>query len=115
MNVLVSRYAASCLLILSLAVIAGCSSNTGPSKLPGVEVSGDFVTGTGTVTFYSFEGGFYAIRGDDEVTYDPLNLPDAFKRDGLRVFFQARIRRDLASFHMVGPVVEILKVERTSL
>ena len=66
----------------------------------------------GTVFFSNLEGGFYAIRGDDRVTYDPINLPAAFRRDGLRVVATLRIRRDLAGTHMVGPIVEVVRIDR---
>lgn len=77
-----------------------------------VTVNGDIVSGTGTVRYFDLEGGFYAIRGDDERVYDPINLAAEFRRDPLRIRFRARIRNDLGSFHMVGPVVEILEIER---
>jgi hypothetical protein len=68
---------------------------------------------TGTVRFFSFEGGFWAVRGDDRVTYDPVGgLPTAFREDGLRVYLVARERRDLVSFHMAGPMVDIVSLQR---
>lgn len=73
---------------------------------------GDVVRGTGVVLYYSFEGGFHAIRGDDGVTYDPINLPDSFRHDGVPVRFVARIRNDLLSFHMAGPIVELTEIRR---
>jgi len=73
-------------------------------------VSGDSVRGTGTVQFFRIEGGFFAIRGDDGVTYDPTNLSSAFQRDGLRVRFEAVIRRDLGGIHMVGPIVDVISI-----
>ena len=59
----------------------------------------------------TFEGGFWAIRGDDNVTYDPLGgLPAAFQSEGLRVSIEARRRNDVASLHMAGPIVEIISI-----
>lgn len=66
---------------------------------------------TGTVRFMSVEGGFWAIRGDDGVTYDPVNgVPSAFQREGLRVRVDANRRDDMAGTHMVGPIIEILRI-----
>lgn len=65
---------------------------------------------TGTVRFFSFEGGFYAIRGDDSVTYDPTNLATVFRRDGLHVKARLRVRKDLGNTHMAGPIVDILEL-----
>jgi hypothetical protein len=76
----------------------------------GVVVTGDVVRGSGTVQSMGIEGGFFAIGGDDGVTYDPTNLPSAFQRNGLRVRFEARIRRDLVGVHMVGPIVDVISI-----
>jgi hypothetical protein len=68
---------------------------------------------TGASRYYGFEGGFWAVRGDDGITYDPLGaLPAAFRRDGLRVRLVARVRNDLMSFHQAGPIVEIIDIRR---
>src|SRR2546428_755980 len=66
----------------------------------------------GTVVYFNLEGGFYAIRGDDRVIYDPIFLPAGFRRDGPRVVARLRIRRDMADTHMVGPIVEVLQIYR---
>ena len=95
------------LLALALA-LSGCQILTAPD----VVREGDVVKGTGTVLWYDLEGGFYAIEGDDRETYDPINLPETFKEDGLRVWFEAKIRDDLMSIHMAGPIVEITKITR---
>ena len=73
---------------------------------------GGLVHGTGTIVWLSFEGGFYGIVADDDEHYDPINLPQDFHEDGLRVWFMAKIRDDLASFHMWGRIVEILEIEK---
>ena len=55
--------------------------------------------------------GFWAVRGDDGVTYDQLNLlPPAFQQENLRVQMVIRVRTDAASIHMVGPIVDILQI-----
>jgi hypothetical protein len=68
---------------------------------------GDNFIGTGTVVFLPFEGGFYGIKGDDGKSYDPLNLPAEFRKEGLRVRFEAKEMKDQASFHMWGVIVQI--------
>ena len=76
------------------------------------DVPADAVRVTGVVHFYSLEGGFWAVRADDGVIYDPLNgLPAAFQREGLRVTMVVRVRKDVGGIHMVGPIVEILQIE----
>lgn len=88
-----------------------CSDLTAPA--PGcaaLRIEGGICV-NGTVHYYTIEGGFWAVAGDDHTTYDPLGgLPAAFQREGLRVQLQARIRNDLISFHMVGPIIQIIDI-----
>jgi hypothetical protein len=66
----------------------------------------------GTIQYFNLEGGFWAVRGDDGIIYDPLaGLSPAFQRENLRVTLVARIRTDMGGIHMVGPIVEILSIE----
>jgi hypothetical protein len=64
----------------------------------------------GTVVKNDLEGGFFAIEGVDGKTYEPINLPDAFRKDGMRVKATVRVRRDVRSIHMVGEIVEIVDI-----
>jgi hypothetical protein len=97
-------------LVVALAVAASaCSSPLRPGDRAVVR-DGDIVAGTGTIRYFTIEGGFYAIRGDDDVTYDPIDLPLEVRQDGLRIRFRARLRPDMASIHQVGPVVEVLEI-----
>ena len=67
----------------------------------------------GVVRHFTLEGGFWAVRGDDSTTYDPIDgLPAAYQVDGLRVRLTARVRTDVGSFHMAGPVVDVLDLRR---
>jgi hypothetical protein len=92
-------------IIAALLFAGSCTSPTQP------EVPAGAIRVTGTVTHYTFEGGFWAVRGDDGVTYDPLGgLPSEFQREGLRVVMVAKMRTDLGGIHMVGPIVEILEI-----
>ena len=89
------------LLLLSAAIVQSC-----------VTESTDTFSVTGTVVFLSFEGGFYGIKGDDGRNYDPVNFPEEFRKEGLRIRFEAKARRDQASFHMWGMIVEIIHVQK---
>ena len=60
----------------------------------------------GVVQHLELEGGFYAIRGADSVTYDPRNLPAEFQKDGLSVEADARRRNDVMGIHQVGVIVD---------
>jgi hypothetical protein len=90
-----------------LVLMSACSSPTSP------ELPAGAIRVNGTVHYFTLEGGFWAIRGDDGVTYDPIGgLDPAFQRENLRVTLVAKIRTDIGGIHMVGPLVEVLTIER---
>ena len=64
----------------------------------------------GTVVHKAIEGGFYAIDGDNGKRYDPINLPESFRKDGLRVKVTARRRTDAMSLHMYGSIIEVVNI-----
>ena len=70
----------------------------------------DMIKGTGTIEYLSFEGGFYGIIADDGEHYDPTNLPQPFRQDGMRVQFKLEIVENQASFHMWGTIVEVIRI-----
>jgi len=66
----------------------------------------------GTVRYVTLEGGFWAVRGDDGLTYDPMNgLAPQYQRENLRVTLVAKVRDDIGGVHMVGPIVEVLSIQ----
>jgi hypothetical protein len=67
----------------------------------------------GTVTYLRFEGGFFGIIGDDGKDYDPMDMPQEFKVDGLRVQFTANYT-DLLSYHMWGYIIKLITIEKLS-
>ena len=70
----------------------------------------DTVELRGTIVKKELEGGFFAIESDDGRVYDPINLPEHFKKDGLKVKIKAKLRNDVGSIHMVGEIIEIIDV-----
>lgn len=74
------------------------------------EAHNDRIAISGTIVFRNLEGGFYVIEGDDGRIYAPINLEDSFKRDGLKVNVVANLKPDMGSIHMVGDIVEIVKI-----
>ena len=94
-------------LLMAGALFSGaCGSPTAPQVPPGaIQVSG-------TVRYFTLEGGFWAVRGDDGVTYDPMNgLASEFQRENLRVTLVAKVRTDMGGIHMVGPIVEVISIQ----
>jgi len=101
--------------VVAILAAVGCRVATAPpaSYCNDFTPSSTEMCITGAARYYGFEGGFWAVRGDDGITYDPLGaLPAAFRRDGLRVRLVGRVRNDLMSFHQAGPIVEIIDIRR---
>lgn len=93
-------------LVAATILSAACGSPTAPAIPDGA------IRVEGTVRYFTLEGGFWAVRGDDGVTYDPMNgLPAEYQRENLRVTLIAKIRNDIAGIHMVGPIVEVLSIQ----
>lgn len=70
------------------------------------------IQGTGTITQIGLEGGFFGIVSDDSLHYDPVNLPDEFKQDGLRVKFAVKTLENQMSIHMWGQIVEVISIKK---
>lgn len=113
--------------LLCCILLAACTRSPDPGAASPDRASGDsapaladstaadsVIAISGVIRHFDLEGGFFAIRGDDGVTYDPSNLAGEFRRDGLRVRARARLRPDLGGIHMVGPIVDIIDIERDS-
>ena len=66
----------------------------------------------GTVRRVDLEGGFYGLVDEQGNRFDPVNLPQRFEKDGLRVKFRMTELRDRMSYHMWGKLVRIIEIER---
>jgi len=100
------------LVVLVAVSLAGCgrSSEEWVVPTPAAEAGGTELHIVGTVRRVELEGGFFAIQGEDGVTYDPTNLPSQFQKDGLSVEADARRRDDRAGIHMTGPIVDLVRI-----
>jgi hypothetical protein len=67
---------------------------------------------SGTVKYFSLEGGFFGITGDNGVNYDPMNLGKEFCMDGLKIQFTGKIRDDIMSTRNWGTIIEIISVQK---
>lgn len=65
----------------------------------------------GEVAFIPVEGGCWAIRVNDELRYEALGLPVAFREDGITVRALLILRDTLTTSCMVGRVAEVLAIE----
>ncbi len=96
--------------VLMLASCAGRGNgwiDAGPGSS-----AGPTVTITGTVRHLPIEGGVWVIQDAGGTSYNPTNLPDAVRQDGLAVEAEARRRDDMVSIGMVGALVELVRIRR---
>ena len=104
-----------CVLILAAACKSGRGEAGGADWVvptTPAEGKGEQMRITGVVKFHEVEGGFYSIQGADGVTYDPTNLPEEFRQDGLAVEAETRKRTDAMSIRQVGTIVDIERIRK---
>lgn len=68
----------------------------------------------GPVAHLDLEGGVWVIREADGTRYNPTNLPETYRTEGMRVEADVIPRDDAASIAMVGPIVDIVRIRRSS-
>jgi hypothetical protein len=95
-----------------LLAACGQADNDWVTPSPPAAATGTPMTITGTVRRFNLEGGFFAIRGDDSVTYDPTNLPAQFRRDGLAVEAVVRLKKNVLGIRQVGPIVDVERIRQ---
>lgn len=116
------------MVLICVVALVGCKGKTETSEdiqntEPNVSESNEFPSPentsahpadlfeiVGNVTYRNIEGGFYAIEGDDGKKYDPINLPESFKKDGLKIKVTARLKKEAMGFHMYGTIIEVVNI-----
>lgn len=101
-------------LLALLLAAAACSpkSSAWVDLPPAADTTGARLTITGTVHFTNVEGGVYSIRAEDGTNYDPVNLPEAFRKDGLAVEADARKQEAMVGINQVGPIVALIRIRQ---
>lgn len=96
------------ILLLTTAPLVGCFHEYFSGPAPAVVVEG-----WGAVVYVDLEGGFYGLETTTSEKYLPLNLSRAFRKDGMKVHFKARLVEDAITLHQWGTPVELVFIERT--
>ncbi len=96
------------LLTIIALLLGGCLSASSGGSPPAEQTAGTIAV-EGRVTFVSLEGGFYGIVADDGRRFDPVNLPPAWEKEGLKVRFRGRPQPGRIGFHMWGTAIEIVE------
>ena len=111
------------ILVCGVALVGCADRSESENEVPGTEPNNSSSSGSpttpnsealeiqGTVVFKDLEGGFFAIDGDDGQKYNPVNLAESFRKDGLKVKVTARPDADAMTVHMYGTVIEIVEIQ----
>lgn len=100
-----------------LVMLAACVPNPGADWVvpqPPPPGTGAVLHIIGTVHHLTIEGGLFVIRDGHGVQYDPTNLPERFRKDGMLVEVEAQRRDDMASIGMVGPIIALRRIRERS-
>jgi hypothetical protein len=62
------------------------------------------------VRWLSLEGGFYGLVTDDGRKFIPLNLPETFRKEGLKIRVKGRVK-NVVSIYMWGIPFEIYEID----
>ena len=93
----VRRWSAGLAVLLLATSVAACGSSTEPEE----------VTVQATVEFLQVEGGCWSLLASDGTRYEPIDLPESFRQDGLEVEATLELINDVGSVCQVGRIVEI--------
>ena len=105
----------SVLILVAALILPSCASvgkNGWVELTPQPKGSGPVIHVTGTVHHLALEGGLFVIRDAASTQYNSINLPEAFRVEGMAVEAEARRRDIVASIGMVGPIVELLRIRK---
>ncbi|QYJ82914.1 hypothetical protein [Shewanella aegiceratis] len=65
----------------------------------------------GTVRYFNLEGGFWGIVADDGRHILPQNLPQEYRKDGLRLSFKAQEVKDMMTIQQWGILSKLSDIE----
>ncbi|KIO35895.1 hypothetical protein DB48_14495 [Shewanella sp. cp20] len=65
----------------------------------------------GTVRYFNLEGGFWGIVADDGRHILPQNLPEEYRKDGLRLSFKAQEVKDMMTIQQWGILSTLSDIE----
>jgi putative lipoprotein len=102
--------------VMTALLMAACASGGSNAW---VDLKTDASTGptielAGTVHHLEVEGGVWVIRDAKGTGYQPTNLPDRFRKEGMRVEAVGRRRDNLVSIGMTGTLVELSRIREST-
>lgn len=99
-------------LVLGMLLLSCARPTESPDgDSPGQEVQSELQF-EGVVQYRQVEGAAWVIESEDGTTYEPTDLPEDYREQGLPVRVWANRLEDRASIRMVGPIISIERIER---
>jgi hypothetical protein len=99
--------------IFLMGGIAGFSQGEPPGNPLAKEKPGQAAfTIVGTIRYLDIEGGGWVIAEDGGKSYQPQNLSEEFKKDGLRVRAKVQRVKDAVGILQAGEIVRIIQIEK---
>ncbi|MEZ2239933.1 hypothetical protein [Microcoleus sp.] len=69
------------------------------------------ITVKGVIERQGFGPGTWALVGEDGETYELKDASSELKKEGLKVHVKGLVRKDIMTFAMIGPVLEVQSFE----
>jgi hypothetical protein len=70
----------------------------------------DEIRFVGEVRWISLEGGFFGLVAEDGRKFFPLNLPEEFKKEGLKIKVKGKIKKGTVTVQMWGAPFEVREI-----
>ena len=102
----------ACLLVAALAC-GGAKEADDQANMPTAPLAPDQVLNTdATVRHLNLEGGCWLLETPTGAKYQPTELTDAFRVDGMTVSVTLKDAPDMMSICMVAPLVEVVDIKK---
>lgn len=97
-------------IFLFFSVVASCESVHQRDRLSNSNNKEAAISFAAKVRWIPLEGGFYGLTANDGRRFLPLNLPDTFRKEGLKVRVKGEIK-NVVTIYMWGTPFEIYEIE----
>jgi hypothetical protein len=114
------------LIAVAFITVAACSPDGSPRRGPVAApnpvkptealraAERDRVSLVGAIHHVDAEGGVYVIRTQDGTQYRLVELPEAFRKEGLGVRVEGLLHDDVLTKDMAGQAVDIVEIRKTA-
>jgi hypothetical protein len=104
--------------LASVILRCGCCAFLGVAAVVGAtagcdlfDSDDDTISIRGTIEYSPLEGGCWLIVASDQTRYEPVDLPDEYRTDGLCVLASLR-PVDVVTVCMMGTPVEVVEIAK---